>query len=347
MNVHLAYLETMFSAYPQTPRMLEAKRELQGMMEDAYAGFIADGLSENEAVGRVITEFGNLDEIAPVLGITAEIAPAPQAAAASGAAAAAPKAPKYAPITLDEAQGFAEVRRRTQRQLAFAVALFVISPIALLIGVVLGGDDKNSPAAILGLIPMLLLIVIGVIAIIGIDQKRSAFARIGNYRFATDPAVNAWADELEREHSSRRSGALKIAVGLWILSAAPILLAAALLPDLGGEGNGAVIGVMGTLLFVALGLLVFLPNTWAAEVAETVTKQHGELEDDEDDEDDERSILGVISSIYWPLLLAIYLAWSFIGDAWGRSWIVWPIGAVLYGVIAAASGAIESYRKRD
>ena len=74
MNAIHAYLETMFSPYPQTPRMLEAKTELQAMMEDAYQGFVAKGASHNEAVGRVITDFGNLDELAPVLGITGEIA---------------------------------------------------------------------------------------------------------------------------------------------------------------------------------------------------------------------------------------------------------------------------------
>lgn len=341
MNVHLAYLETMFSAYPQTPRMLEAKRELQGMMEDAYAGFIADGLSENEAVGRVITEFGNLDEIAPVLGITAEIAPVSESA--SDAAAVAPAAPRYAPITLDEAQAFAEVRRTTQPKLAIAIALFVLSPIALLTAVALSDEGGNDPMIGLGLIPMLSIIAIGVIMIISVDQKRSAHKRISAKQFATNPAVNVWAHDLESQRGSRRSGALQVAVGLWILSAAPILLTSTLVPDLGGEGKGSIFGVIGTLLLVAAGLLVFLPNNWAAEVAETVTKQGGAIGDSEDDN---TSLVGVIASFYWPLLAVIFLAWSFIGDAWDRSWIVWPIGGVLFGVIAAGVGAIESYRKR-
>ena len=37
------YLETMFRPYPQTPRLHEARQELQGMMEDAYANLIAGG----------------------------------------------------------------------------------------------------------------------------------------------------------------------------------------------------------------------------------------------------------------------------------------------------------------
>ncbi len=73
MNVIIAYLETMFSAYPQTSRLQEAKAELQAMMEDAYTSLIAEGRAENEAVGQVIRDFGNLEEVAPVLGIASDI----------------------------------------------------------------------------------------------------------------------------------------------------------------------------------------------------------------------------------------------------------------------------------
>lgn len=75
MNVIIAYLETMFSAYPQTSRLQEAKAELQAMMEDAYTSLIAEGRAENEAVGQVIRDFGNLEEVAPVLGIASDISP--------------------------------------------------------------------------------------------------------------------------------------------------------------------------------------------------------------------------------------------------------------------------------
>ena len=73
MDVIIAYLETMFSPYPPSPRLDEAKAELRAMMEDAYSSLISEGKSHNEAVGQVITEFGNLDELAETLGISTEI----------------------------------------------------------------------------------------------------------------------------------------------------------------------------------------------------------------------------------------------------------------------------------
>ena len=63
------YLETMFKNLPQTEKVLKAKSELLQMMEDKYTELVNQGKSENEAIGTVIAEFGNLEELAGDLGI--------------------------------------------------------------------------------------------------------------------------------------------------------------------------------------------------------------------------------------------------------------------------------------
>ena len=67
------YLETMFANMPNTPEVRRAKDELLQMMEDKYNELIAEGVNENAAVGTVISEFGNLDELAEDLGLTKEV----------------------------------------------------------------------------------------------------------------------------------------------------------------------------------------------------------------------------------------------------------------------------------
>ena len=52
MDVIDAYLTTMFSPYPATARMVEAKAELRQMMEDAYQAARERGASETAAVGE-------------------------------------------------------------------------------------------------------------------------------------------------------------------------------------------------------------------------------------------------------------------------------------------------------
>ena len=61
------YLETMFLNLPRTPEVMRAKLELGQMMEDKYNELIAEGKMDNEATGIVISEFGNLEELAEEL----------------------------------------------------------------------------------------------------------------------------------------------------------------------------------------------------------------------------------------------------------------------------------------
>ncbi len=63
------YLHNLFMSLPETPEVLRAKAALLEMMEDKYDELVSEGKSEKEAVGTVISEFGNLEELAEELGI--------------------------------------------------------------------------------------------------------------------------------------------------------------------------------------------------------------------------------------------------------------------------------------
>lgn len=47
-----------------------------------------------------------------------------------------------------------------------------------------------------------------------------------------------------------------------------------------------------------------------------------------------------IGAIYWPLVTAIFLGYSFITMDWGRSWIIWPVAGVLFAVVPGISALI-------
>ena len=93
MDTIETFLDNMFAPYPTTPRLTEARGELRAMMEDAYNDAIAQGKTHNEAVGQVITDFGNLQELAPVLGIAQDIQPGGTPQAAPTAAPSEPGRP--------------------------------------------------------------------------------------------------------------------------------------------------------------------------------------------------------------------------------------------------------------
>ena len=65
---------------------------------------------------------------------------------------------------------------------------------------------------------------------------------------------------------------------------------------------------------------------------------------------------GGIGAIYWPLVLAIYLWWSFFGFTyaeevgiertgaiWGVSWVIWPVAGVIFGAIAGVCRLVKNF----
>lgn len=345
MNVINAYLETMFSAYPQTPRLLEAKTELHGMMEDAYTSLIAAGHSENEAVGQVIRDFGNLQEVAPVLGITSDVTPTP----AYGSPPVGthdepvPAHSLHPPVTLQDAEGYADARRRIRFRVSTAVLLFVVAPSALIALPVAAHSDvvpfTEEVGTFLGLLVLLVLVAAGVLILVTTSRETAPYKDIAEGRFTADPAVTRWADDLAERHDRGRVRALQVAVALWILAPVPLIAFSLLLDGSPQNDVWTAVGVVLVLAIVATGLGVLLPQTWAHTVAAQLGRAAATSSSA-----DERSIVQVIAAFYWPLLTAIFLAWSFIGDAWGVSWIVWPVGAVLFGAITAGGRAVENYR---
>ena len=349
MDTIETFLDNMFAPYPTTPRLTEARAELRAMMEDAYNDAIAQGKTHNEAVGQVITDFGNLHELAPVLGIAADIRPDadPQAAPAAGTPTGLSR-PAYPVVTLPEAQALAQAKRSTASTLAHAVSLFVCAPTVLIVLTSLTEAGRlaisDNTASFIGIAFALLLVGLGVGLLV---QRRAAFSSVHHLiegKFTPDPVVTAWAVRERLNHETVRTRRLTIAVFLWIVSALPILATSMLAPDHGPQSELSSVGVAISLVIIATGLSIYLPATWASSTYTTLTHPGGSGEYSSrrsDGEEDEDPFVGFVASIYWPATVVIYLLWSFIFDAWDISWILWPVAAVAFAIFAS----VRSYRR--
>lgn len=261
MKVIIAYLETMFSAYPQTSRLQEAKAELQAMMEDAYTGLIAEGHAENEAVRQVIRDFGNLEEVAPVLGIAADIS------------ATHTDATAFPPVTLEEAQGYAVAKQRTRRRVSAALMLFALSP-AILIVLPVAAESGLVPISdgigvFIGIVVLLVLAGVGLLLLLlAVSRETAPYRRITEGRFSANPAVTRWAESLAAQYERGRTRALQTAIVLAVLAPIPTLAFALFLDDSPWVDFWTLVGVVFMLAVAAIGLGVLLPRGWAHDVAE-------------------------------------------------------------------------------
>ena len=50
-----------------------------------------------------------------------------------------------------------------------------------------------------------------------------------------------------------------------------------------------------------------------------------------------------IAGIYWCVVTAIYLLWSFLTNDWGYTWLVWPVAGVLFAGVVCA---VQLYKRK-
>lgn len=334
MSVIDSYLDTLFAPYPDSSRMRSARIELRAMMEDKQQELMDRGHSEAQAVGTVIAEFGSLEEVAPVLGIDREIGAATSPRfGADGALAGDVRTDPV--LDTDRARQYVQAVRAAQPISAIAIPLFVLSPVPLLALIAFTSPDTDpaSWVVITGLVLLLGAIALGVLLLIVRGARLADYEDISEGRFTPAPTLHEYTQELRRTH--RRSSTLTtaVAIALWILSAVPILVLGNLRPD----GMLPLLGVCGTLLMVALGLLIYIQGSWMDSAASTL-----EQETDDLPETSRSPVVRVIAAVFWPLTVAIYLGWSFVTGDWGSTWVIWPVAGVLYAALWAANSALES-----
>ena len=51
-----------------------------------------------------------------------------------------------------------------------------------------------------------------------------------------------------------------------------------------------------------------------------------------------------LTSVYWMVVTAAYLGYSFITNQWDRSWIIWPVAGVVYGIVIVIA---DTLREKD
>ena len=360
------FLDAMFAPYPASTRLADAKAELRAMMEDACADAIASGMTHNEAVGRVITDFGNLQELAPVLGIADDLTAssgAPQPDPGDGRPGAEGRAGARLPrVTLPEAQELAEARRRGAASLGVGVALLVSTgiPMFALQGLAEVGlvPFSRRAASHVALLIDLVLVAFGVITLVSRSRFFANVKHLVSLEFTPDPIVTAWAARLRLEHEDQRMRRLAIAVGLWICAALPLAVVQAL-PPIGigmdvpvGADNGTLNGgdlselaLALSVALVALGLWIFLPANWAAQTQQTLIRE-GRQGYDHDEEDYRDPVIGIVATVYWPCVVGAYFVWGAVFDQWDKSWVLFPVSGVLFGVFAAVRTTLRRAKAR-
>lgn len=316
MNIIRNYLENMFLVLPQTEDVTRAKKELLAMMEDKYNELKDSGKTENEAIGIVISEFGNLDELGDTLGIKQALE----------------NKTDIHVVSYEEARNYLEESRVISPKTAFGVFLCIISPITLLL--LLGLSElnlvniKEELLVAVGLVVLISLVATGVSYFLRFSSRLEKYEGLKQDLFELDYRTEQMVRSIKDEDEQSYKSAVSISVVCYILSALPIIIT-----PLVFEIEGlSIISVVVTILIVAFSTYNIISKS-AINAACNVLLQEGEYSA----KVKSNKKLQTVTKVYWCIIVAIYLAYSFITNNWAMSWIIWPVAGVLFGAIRAIS----------
>ena len=234
-------------------------------------------------------------------------------------------------VGMEEANAFLAAREVNARHIALGVLLCILSPICLILlcGAQEFGYVPLSEAGAAGIgVAVLLLMVGGAVALFVTSGLRT-----GRYEYLdalpidTLYGVDGMARERREQFRPTRDRQLTLGIVLCVLAVIPVFLSLVLYGE--GDHFGHLVAVVLLLVLLGIGVLLIVRSSilWGSY-------QRLLEEGDYSRAGKEASRMAApFNSIYWGLVTAGFLAWGFLGNAWDRCWMVWPVAAVAYGAI--------------
>lgn len=215
---------------PETPAVLRAKAELLEMMEDKYEELIREGKSEKEAVGTVLSEFGNLEELAEELGIDEYLKKNQASSESTENDMQEEKQNKGAGRSrtefhwsFSEAKDYVAYSWKHAAYIAVGVMLCIWSPYFESVLSTAGGSGYMSAlvANAIGTSCMFLFIAVAVGLFCAASAQRKRYGNIARYHVVTDEKAAHYLTARQEKDEQRRLYCRIIGVALCILSVVP------------------------------------------------------------------------------------------------------------------------------
>lgn len=218
---------------------------------------------------------------------------------------------------------------------ARAVMTCVLSPVPLLALMAVKAFNpyiNEDPLAGVGIVILLIMVALAVRVFITGGVKLSPYEYLEKEPLRISPALQADVEARLAAHQPDFTAAITRGVTLCIVSAVPLLLAV-------GFGLREYIILLTVCLLLALVAVAVHGFVRVGMVRDSYCKllQVG-------DYTIESKRRAPVAAIYWGIATACYLGASFITMDWGRTWIVWPIAGVLFGVVAAIQQILAKKR---
>lgn len=322
METIYAYIESIFINLPRTTEMDQLKADMLINMEDKYLALKEAGVSDNEAIGTVLSEFGNIDEIIEEYNLEKENE-------------SFDSDPNILSLSNQEAEAFLVHRTKFAFAIALGVFMCIISVTMMFLTMSLTQWLFSSNAFdLLGVIVLLVIIAIAVALFIIFGLKESNFG-YDKKELELDPQYYL---EIKKEYNlfkTRFTYAIAFGVALCILGPVILLLSLMFLPE-------SYIGISLLLSFIAVGVFLFVFFGIQKDSYEKLLRigEHSPIRVKAN------QIQETVSSIVFPLATLYFLYQGFFHGNWDTAWVVFPIVGIGFVIFAAIVEALANIREK-
>lgn len=305
------YLETMFQKLPHTLEVQRAKVELGQMMEDKYTELKNEGKSENEAIGIVISEFGNLDELALDLGISGFMNLNNNMAGKL--------------VTLAEVKNYLHDKICSGYMIGLGVLLCICSPCGVIMTDAMGLFDS------IGLVFLFACVTVAVGLFIFAGTMMGKWDYLQKQPCSIDFSTAEYVHNQRENYRMTHALLNTVGVMLCVFCFVPLIV----MDEMGMGSVFEGIGLVILFALVGVGVCFFVVAATKKSAYETVLKINASgtmgadfVPSQKEVRYTNKTVAGIMS-VYWPTVTCIYLSWSFLSADWHITWIVWVIAGLV------------------
>lgn len=241
-------------------------------------------------------------------------------------------------VSMEEANRYLDILRLAAGKIALGVSLCVLSPVLLIL---LGGlSDEEGGYAIpdvaagsVGLIVLLVLVAVAVSLFILFGKRLEPYDYLEKDSIDLAYGVSGAVEKQKARYEAAHSMHLVAGIALCILSTIPVFMGAML----DETGIFPVIGMDLCLVLVAVGVFLLVRTCMIYGGFQKLLEE-GDYTREKKQEEKRNDAL---DTIYWCLVITLYLAWSFYTMEWHRTWIIWPCAGVLFGAVRGISALVR------
>jgi hypothetical protein len=312
------YLDNLFVSLQKTAKVNELKNNILSNMEDKYNELKRQGKTENEAIGIVISEFGNIDELISELGISKNEETLSEPL-----------------VTQDEVEEYLKVKKVMGLQIGIGTFLCILAPALFILFSVMVENgvlfkSLNSDVAYVpGLVMLFLLIAtaVGIFIFSGMNFERYKFMEEG-----VRLPMGVAADLKKRHEAFNPTFYLCVIVGVCLCIISPVsLFLSSMISDEAIE-----YGVVALLLIIAFAVFLFISSGTVRESYEKLLQ----IGDSAPKKKKEDKVIGAVAACVWPLAVVVFLFCGFLYNLWHIAWVIFPITGILFGMFSAVYSII-------